>query len=127
MRKNVWLVVLLVALGYGGYWLLVRDNSTEDCTTPGVCELHLVPYATETIPVTYGYRGHSLTRPTEAQREWWVKYRAAWETDFAFTHLAYGGGGCVVRPYTHAKVSYCPECRKADEAWHAKHGQYPSN
>ncbi len=123
MRRRKWLVVLAVAfaaLGYGSYRRLV-----EDATTPGVCELHHIPYAVETIRVHYGYPARDRTQPTEAQRKWLEEEHAAWWAGFRYSHVANGAGGCVVRPARYARVSYCPECRKADEAWHAKHGHFP--
>jgi hypothetical protein len=123
MRRRIWRVALVgafVVLVYGSYRLLVEDD-----TQPGVCELHHIPYATEIIRVEYGYPARNLTEPTEAQRRWQEEEHAAWWESFRYSHVANGAGGCVVRPARFAKVSYCPECRKVDEAWHAKHGHFP--
>ena len=130
MQRRMWLAVLavaFVALVYGSYRLLVEGDTVEDDTTPGVCELHHVPYAVEIIPVTYGYPARDRTQPTEAQRKWVEARNAAWRESFPYSHVANGAGGCVVRPAGFAKVSYCPECRKADEEWHAKHGRFPTD
>lgn len=123
MRRRAWLGVLAGAfavLATGSYRLLVEDD-----TTPGVCEIHHVPYAVEIIRVRYGHPAFDRTPPTEAQRKWLEEERAAWWESFRYSHVANKAGGCVVRPAAFAEVSYCPECRKADEAWHAKHGQLP--
>ncbi len=107
--------------------LLSLGDSVEDHTEPGgFCELHHIPYAVEVIPVHYGLPG-KLTELTEAQRKWLDEEHAAWWVNFRYSHLAHGAGGCVVRKAKFAKVSYCPLCRKADEEWHAKHGQLPAS
>ena len=99
------------------------DPTVEDDTERGSCAIHKVPYAVEIIPVHYGLqRGPQLT---EAQRKWQEQELAAWYENFRYSHLANKAGGCVVRDAKSAKVSYCPECRKADDAWHAVNGQLP--
>jgi hypothetical protein len=98
-------------------------NLVEDDTTPGVCELHQIPYAEEVIRVHYGFP--ALRELTEEQRRWLHKEQLAWSSGFRYSHVANKAGGCVVREAKFAKVSYCPECRKADEEWHAKHGRSP--
>jgi hypothetical protein len=128
MRKRTLLGALIVALAVFG---CERDPPApssatapiEDDTTPGVCELHHVPYAVEAIPVRYGYP----IRPeyTESQRKWQAEEYAAFQKSFPYSHVANKAGGCVIREAKYAKVSYCQECRKADEEWHAKHGNMP--
>lgn len=109
------IIVALVSLG----------DSVEDDTEPGgFCELHQIPYAVEVIPVSYGLPG-KRTELTEAQRKWLDEENGACQVSFPYSHPANKAGGCVVRKAKFAKVSYCPKCRKADEAWHAKHGQFP--
>ena len=120
LKRLAILTVVVVAVGYGIYRLLVEDD-----TTPGVCELHHIPYAVETIRVHYGYPVRDRTQPTAAQLKWREEEYAAWSEGFRYSHVANAAGGCLVRSAMYAKVSYCPECRKADEAWHAKHGDYP--
>ena len=120
MRKRTFLCALAIALlGCGAYALLVEDD-----TEPGDCELHHIPFSVEIISVRYGLpaSGRELTG---AQRKCQEAEHAAWWADFRYSHVANGAGGCVPRPAIFAKVSYCPECRKADEAWHAKHGTLP--
>jgi hypothetical protein len=102
------------------------NDLVEDDTTPGICELHHIPYGVEVIRVHYGFPA----RPdrdglTEEERDWLHKEHLAWWDGFRYSHVANKAGGCVVREAKFAKVSYCPECRKADEEWHAKHGRSP--
>jgi hypothetical protein len=105
---------------YGVFRVLVEDD-----TTPGICELHNIPYSVETIEVSYGLQRIGWDERTEAQRKWREEEHAAWHESFRYSYLANGAGGCVVRMARFARVSYCPECRKADEAWHAEHGHSP--
>jgi hypothetical protein len=123
MRKALLLSALLPAACALAVWAISSavTESVEDDTKPGgFCELHHIPYAVETIPVHYGYP----VRPelTEAQRNWLREEYAAACKSFPHSHEANGAGGCVVRAARFAKVSYCPECRRVDEEWHAKHG-----
>jgi hypothetical protein len=134
MQKRAFLGALVVALCVLGYeydpsaTLPVRHpvmkGSVEDDTTPGgFCKLHHVPYAVEVIPVFYGYP--ASPKLTESQWNWLEEDRAARQKSFPYTHVASKAGGCEVREARFAKVNYCPECKKADEEWHAKHGQLP--
>jgi hypothetical protein len=97
----------------------------EDDTTPGICEIHNTPYAVETITVHYGFPA----RPelTASQLKWREEQRAAWFDNFRNSHVANAAGGCVVRLARFARVSYCPQCRKADLEWHATHSKYPAD
>ena len=112
----------IVGLGCGGGRRSV-DEPIEDDTTPGICEVHHIPFAEEVIPVHYGYPPKRMTPFTDDELKQLHEEHAALRTVFPDSHRANGAGGCVVRPFKFAKVSYCPECRKADEEWHAKHGR----
>jgi hypothetical protein len=83
------------------------------------------PYVVEVIPVHYGLPGWKGRKLTEKQEKWLEEERAACLVSFPYSHPANKAGGCVVQKAKYAKVSYCPECRKVDEAWHAKHGRSP--
>ena len=122
MRNQMLIGALVVGFGAFGCGI-GGDPAVEDDTESGSCAIHNVPYVVEVIPVQYGLqRGPQLT---EAQRKWQEQEWAAWNEGFRYSHLANKAGGCVVREAKSAKVSYCPECRKADDAWHAIHGQLP--
>ena len=76
-----------------------------DVSTPDkVCEVHNLPLQEGIVPITYG-----LIRPTheeiEAHR---TLFPHAWST---YNH------GCVVEEAKWARVSFCPECRKAESIW----------
>jgi hypothetical protein len=121
------LVALVVVLGGLAVGWLAWTILVEDDTEPaGSCKLHHIPYAVEIIPVHYGLPFRPERRElTEAQQEWQEEEHAAWKAGFCYSHVANKAGGCVVRWARFAKVSYCPECRRADEEWHAKHGHSP--
>ena len=42
------------------------------------------------------------------------------ELDFPNTHDVFAGG-CIPTPETHARVTYCPACRRAKASWLAAH------
>jgi hypothetical protein len=132
MWKPTFLAVVIVVFGAFLAVVIVAlvslIDSVEDHTEPGgFCELHHIPYAVEVISVHYGLPKGKMIELTESQRKWLDDERAAGWWNFRYSHLAHGAGGCVVRKAKFAKVSYCPVCRKADEEWHAKHGQFPAS
>ncbi len=117
MRKLV-VALVLVSVALGLLVVLV-ENDAEG----GSCDLHHIPYAVEIIHVHYGLP--AMPELTEAQLEWREARHAAWREGFRNSHVANTAGGCVVRPARFALVNYCPECRKAEEEWYAKHGHMP--
>jgi hypothetical protein len=76
-----------------------------DLTTPGaVCEVHNIPLQEGTVPIVYG-----LMRPTHDETE-------AKRNEFPHSNSFYNPG-CVVKEPKRARVSFCPECRKAEALW----------
>jgi hypothetical protein len=68
------------------------------------CELHALPLREDTIPIRYGRPKFNL------------KEREARQKLFPHANSFYRGG-CIVREAKRARVSYCPECRKAETEW----------
>ena len=81
------------------------NRADMDITTPGaVCEVHNIPLQEGVVPITYG-----LIRPTGEETEARRKlFPHAWSSYH---------DGCVVKEAKWARVSFCPECRKAEIAW----------
>ncbi len=125
MRRQKLLAALLLVVGAIGLGCSGPSGPViEDDTTPGVCELHHIPYAVETIPIHYGLIKRA-TPFTDDEKKLLKEEDAARREIFPHSHMPYSAGGCMVREAKFVKVSYCPECRKADEEWHAKHGRSP--
>jgi hypothetical protein len=113
-------------------WLVVTDPETalakrfvEDARPPETpperilesyhfiektaCEVHGVPMPIEVIPIVGGYPppGYDIDRREE-------------ELKFPNAHDVFAGG-CIPIPETHARVTYCPVCRRAKASWLAAH------
>jgi hypothetical protein len=73
------------------------------------CEVHKVSLSEGLVPINYGM-------PIRPSAEEWD----ASESKFPNANLKYQGG-CTIEDTKWAKVSYCPECRKAEKAWKASH------
>lgn len=104
MRKCL-IVALLVALTIGACWRASR-LVLIDVSQPGSrCEVHDLPRQEAIVSITYG-----LIRWTDVEM-------AARKNQFPHAWSTYCGG-CVNNGLTWgARVSYCPECRKAEAAW----------
>lgn len=76
----------------------------------GTCRVHQVALLEEQVPVRYGL----FRFPAD--------YLRAQEEQFPNAY-SFVLGGCRVSPAnpTTRKVSYCPECRAAEKAWHEAH------
>lgn len=75
-----------------------------------ICPAHGRELVEGVVPVIYGF---TMSSPA---------YGRAWRTLFPRAR-SYVPGGCSIapgRPQT-AVVSYCPECREAEEQWLAEH------
>src|SRR5215831_1246788 len=91
-------------IGIGALALCVGCNRV-DLTTPGaVCEVHNIPLQEGTVPIIYG-----LMRPTKEDME-------AERKNFPHSNSFYNPG-CVENDPKWARVSFCPECRKAEALW----------
>jgi hypothetical protein len=100
MKAFVIAAILLFAIGCEGK----KPPEPLDLRRPGkVCELHGVPLQDDTVGVEYGYPDKEYLR-AEAE---------------LFPHAeAKVIGGCVVEDQKQARVSFCPECRKARLEWY---------
>lgn len=105
--------VLIAFLFLGGivfaviYLTFFRDLNA---ITPGaVCEVHNLTLEAGRVPIRYG-----LIRPASTEID-------ARQTQFPHAR-SFHLGGCEVTSISprHARVSYCPECRKAEAAWMEK-------
>ena len=78
----------------------------ETAQTPTTCDVHHVAMKRDTVPIAYGDRVFD------------PRYAAAAERGFPYANLE-SRRGCVVESDspTHARVLYCPECRKAEAAF----------
>ncbi len=76
----------------------------------GVCQVHNVPLQDGVVEVTYG-----LIRRTEEENDALQKLFPHARSEF---HR-----GCVVEEAKWARVSFCPECRKAEAVWNENHNQ----
>jgi uncharacterized protein (TIGR03067 family) len=77
----------------------------DDRQTGEVCPIHNVPLQDGIVPIYYGKR--ILTDEEDS----------ACQKLFSRSNSRYYGGGCVVKEPKWARVSFCPECRKAEAAW----------
>jgi hypothetical protein len=85
----------------------VDIDASEPC---GVCRVHNLPLIDGVVEVTYG-----LIRRTEEENDALQKL-----FPYARSELH---GGCVVEKEKRARVSYCPECRKAEAVWKENYNQ----
>lgn len=93
-------------LGIGLLMLSLGCNGADvDVTEPGkVCEVHKIPLRTGVVPISYG-KPDTRTEVTEARQN-------------LFPHAQSSiNNGCVVKDAKWARVSFCPECRKAETKW----------
>lgn len=75
-----------------------------DVTEPGkICEVHRIPLRTGVVPISYG-KPDTTTERMEAQKR------------FPHARSSYNNG-CVEKDAKWARVSFCPECRKAEAKW----------
>lgn len=102
MKTCSFLCIIAIAL------VMACDSNSgfdRDLTQPGaVCKVHNIPLQNGVVPIEYG-----LTRFTEEDLE-------AESNLFPHANSTYLGG-CVVRDAKRARVSFCPECRKAEAVW----------
>src|SRR4051794_32697390 len=85
-----------------------------DATTPGeVCPVHGTALVEGTVPIIYGLPARVPKAP--------VDHRLA---NFPYARPDYGAG-CVVKSATKARVSYCPDCRRALAEWETSRGKQP--
>jgi hypothetical protein len=77
-----------------------------EATAPSkICEIHNIPLEEDVIPISYGY----IELPTAGEIETRQKlFPHAWSSY---------NGGCVIEEAKQARVSFCPECRKAEAIW----------
>jgi hypothetical protein len=88
-----------------------QDHFDIDVTEPGgVCQVHNVPLQIGVVPINYG-----LVRPTKEEVD-------AYQKLFPHARSEYQRG-CVVEKEKRARVSFCPECRKAEAVWKENHDQ----
>jgi hypothetical protein len=81
-----------------------------DATEPGgVCPLHHLPLVEGKAPIIYGFPPRWTKADTDSYQAMCPKARP------------FVNGGCVPGMATTARVSYCPECRKAYPAWQDAH------
>lgn len=71
------------------------------------CEIHAQPLREGMVPIRYGRPKYNL-KEVEARREMFPHANSTYR------------GGCVVRDAKRARVTYCPECRKAEVEWRAR-------
>src|SRR5262249_54398276 len=78
-----------------------------DAATPGAfCEVHDLPLEEDVVPITYG-----LICPSNDEIDAHTRL---------FRHSrSHHHAGCVIKDDKWARVSYCPECRKAEAEWQA--------
>ncbi len=93
-------------LGIGLLILSLGCNGADvDVTEPGkVCEVHKIPLRTGVVPISYG-KPDTRAEVTEARQK-------------SFPHAQSSiNNGCLVKDAKWARVSFCPECRKAEAKW----------
>lgn len=95
------------------YVSLLKKIQADWDTTEGVsniCPTHKRKMSVIRAPISYGLTMTFLGNvpPEIRQRE------------FPFA-LDYWRGGCVVRPYTKAKIYSCPDCQRAEKQWRNTH------
>lgn len=105
MLRICYFLIALVALAIVG---LVYIQLPLDRRTPGRCEVHDRQLEDGVVPIHYG-----LVRCTKEEGD-------ARQKGFPHARSDYLGG-CVVKPPEKARVSFCPECRKAEAEWMAEH------
>jgi hypothetical protein len=101
------LVVVCLTVGCHGLWSSARIEDDEQ-EPPTVCEVHDLPLQEDVVPVSYGFPN--------------MEFRQAQYFEFPHAEVTHHGG-CMVTDTRQAKVNYCPECRKAYEAWVAKQSE----
>lgn len=85
-----------------------------DATEPGkVCEVHNIPLQEDVVSITYGLP----RRPRPEEMEAFQKEIEASQKLFPNARSSYQDGGCVVKAAKWARVSFCPECRRAEAVW----------
>jgi hypothetical protein len=110
-RRRV--VVLALAGCAAAFVVWYVADQPLDATTPGeVCEVHGTPLVEDIVPIVYGLPA----RLTPAEGDFVHANFPCARTDC--------GGGCVVGSKTKARVSYCPDCRRARAEWEASHGKH---
>ena len=108
MYKRKLTVAAVIVLAAASIALVNYGCETiEDATEPGAsCELHGIPLQQELVPIVYGKPRIDLDE-SEARQKLFPHARTSC------------GGGCMVKDARRARVSYCPECRKAEAKWRA--------
>ena len=102
MRKGVILVCCLFAL-----WLACNAPMVEKVAPPGtLCEVHGIPLREGVVPIIYG-----LFKRSEDEQ-------IAQRTLFPHANSFYNPG-CNEEAPKRARVSFCPECHKAEKTWKA--------
>ena len=98
----------LLTLSLGCYKVdvdVTEPGVDVDATEPGkVCEVHNIPLRTGVIPIGYG-KPWIPPGETEARQKLFPHARSSY------------GGGCMIKDAKWARVSFCPECRKAEAKW----------
>lgn len=116
MRKRwviaSFVVLSMIAVVAGGYTCLVEEDRYYIMKS---CPVHNIPLQTEFATIRYGYqlpRGTTNALLPEM-------YRAAMESTFPYGNSSWSGG-CTVKTPLWARISYCPNCRAAEEKWHSE-------
>ena len=97
------------------YWasLLKKIEAGRD-TTEGVsniCPAHNRRMRVIRVPIAYGLL--AIRRDPSLERR---------QQEFPFAR-DYWPGGCVVGPYTEAKIYICPDCQRAEKEWRKAHSK----
>ncbi|CAN5401378.1 hypothetical protein BH10PLA2_BH10PLA2_04650 [soil metagenome] len=99
--------LFLVGLG------CTANQSEEDLTIPGgVCEVHHIPLLIDKVRINYGKQAFNSREEADRAKH------------FPNAKSSVSGGGCVITETSKltARVSYCPECRKAETNWLRENG-----
>ena len=98
------------------YWAsLLRKIEAGRDTTEGVsniCPAHNRKMRVIRVPIAYGLLAIRRSDPSLELRH----------QEFPFA-LDYWPGGCVVGPYTEAKIYICPDCQRAEKEWRKAHSK----
>ncbi len=78
----------------------------EDLSTPGlICEVHQLPLVPDKVSIQYGKPRQPSSEELKMKQDL-----------YPHANSSVSAGGCVVNESKlWAKVSYCPECRKAED------------
>jgi len=115
-------IAIFVVLPFLTTLISDRSGSVLDQTQPRkVCPVHGTTLKEQVLPISYGYPSFLLD---PKYRKVYEEESEARKAEFPCANSWYHTGGCNPPPAgeaTKVKLSYCPDCRRAEAAWDAAH------